>query len=639
MKKLKALHLLCAAVLGSQLALAEPAWPPDTFSCYYGGITPQAVEELKNLDLLVVHPGDDFQNLNKEKIEKLRETGKDKTIVAYVSVGEDDRPPGGPPIQGMDTSGPTYVGSDLVPKKAKNGYPAEFVDQRKFVFDENGFPTFGPDGKPVMEKGQDGHPDENGVWGSFYVKADEKAWKEHVFSKMDKLVELGVDGFFLDTVDTASPWGDYGWTSEGMLGLVQAVRDRYPQKKIVANRGLFYLSQNDKYAKLIDAVLFESLLTHYNWEADTGDISPWARWHVQALDDDVVPSQKRTGLHLLVLDYLNPKQKNALALVQSDRTLLANSTHSLSFSHPALQVTGWTPQDLLPDSAPASWPTLTKLEFQPAERGAYTLTAMFDSEIPEEALPDLRITTRDDVKAERAAQLATAQVTSWEKDGQTLTIKGNGLNKSTEYRAFLRLISRSKTPQTSFGWTTFQTQMSDRPSQVQEVSSSSTKDGLSISFKADSMVAALYRIYRVEGNQRILWAESKTSPVILTDPVIGQVYDIEVVAVNEFGEEGFPSELTAVVRQDVTPPTPPGEVTVSQEDETTKFSWQEHPDSSSYRLYVIPKGKTFRLPAVVSETEFEVDNVVPGTYKVFITAVDGAGNQSKPGPAKEIKIE
>ncbi|HIB67732.1 MAG TPA: hypothetical protein EYO33_22195 [Phycisphaerales bacterium] len=487
-----------------------------------------------------------------------------------------------------------------------------------------------------MEKGQDGHPDENGVWGSFYVKADEKAWKEHVFSKMDKLVELGVDGFFLDTVDTASPWGDYGWTSEGMLGLVQAVRDRYPQKKIVANRGLFYLSQNDKYAKLIDAVLFESLLTHYNWEADTGDISPWARWHVQALDDDVVPSQKRTGLHLLVLDYLNPKQKNALALVQSDRTLLANSTHSLSFSHPALQVTGWTPQDLLPDSAPASWPTLTKLEFQPAERGAYTLTAMFDSEIPEEAL---RVTTRDDVKAERAAQLATAQVTSWEKDGQTLTIKGNGLNKSTEYRAFLRLISRSKTPQTSFGWTTFQTQMSDRPSQVQEVSSSSTKDGLSISFKADSMVAALYRIYRVEGNQRILWAESKTSPVILTDPVIGQVYDIEVVAVNEFGEEGFPSELTAVVRQDVTPPTPPGEVTVSQEDETTKFSWQEHPDSSSYRLYVIPKGKTFRLPAVVSETEFEVDNVVPGTYKVFITAVDGAGNQSKPGPAKEIKIE
>lgn len=640
MKIIKALKLICATLLCTQLAAAEPVWPPDTFSCYYGGITEKAVDDLKDIDLLVVHPGSDGTNLSKEKIEKLRAKGKDKVIVAYVSVGEDDRPPGGPPIKGQDTSGPTFVGSDLAPQKANNGYPSQFVDQRRFVLDDDGFLQFGPDGKPLIEKGQDGHPDENGVWGSFYVKADEPAWKQRVFSIMDELQEIGVDGFFLDTVDTASPWGDYGWTSEGMLSLVKDIRERYPDKKIVGNRGLFYLSQNDRYAKLIDAVLFESLLTHYNWEAETGDISPWAKWHVKALDEEVVPSVKRTGLHLLVLDYLNPKQDDALALVQSDRTLLADTTYSLSFSHPSLQVTGWTPQDLLPDSPPPSWPTLSSLEFNENQSGHYELTATFDSEIPEKALPDLRVTTRDDVKAARAAQLAPAQVKNWKKDGSKLVLTGNGLDKNTTYTAFLRLISRSKTPQTSFGWTTFETQASELPPQIKNVSGSSVSDGVSVKFDADALLASQYRVYQVqhEGEQKLL-TSGKSSPLLLTTLPIGEVVRIEVVAVTDSGIEGFPSKITTVVRKDVTPPSAPGEVSVSQEGETTTFSWVSAEDASSYRLYVVPEGKDFRLPMLLSETEADVDNIVPGKYRVFITAVDGAGNQSRPGPVKEFEIE
>jgi hypothetical protein len=638
MKTPNCLRIALAALLVTQLAAAEPVWPPETFTCYYGEITEQATEQLKDLDLLIVHPGDDGKNLNQDIVKRLRQSGKDKTIVGYVTIGEDDRPPGGPPIQGQDTSGPTFVGTDLTPKKANNGYPSQFMDQNKLLFGEDGFLQFGPNGKPMLEKGQDGHPDENGVWGSFYVKADDPAWRSRVFGIMDELALMGVDGFFLDTVDTASPWGDYGWTSAAMLDFVEAIRKRYPDKRIVGNRGLFFLNQNDRYAKVIDAVLFESLLTHYNWESNRGDISPWTSGHVDALYNDVAPSQKRTGLHLLVLDYLNPEQDDALALVQSDRTLLKDTPHSLSFNHPNLRNVGWTPQDLLPDPAPASWPTLERLEFTEESPGQYTLKAHFDSKIPAAAFPDLRI-TQDDVKVERAAQLAPAQLVSWKTEGSDLILRGNGLDKNQDYRAFLRLVSKSVAPQTGFGWTSFRTKSSELPSQVKDISASSEPTGLVLRFTADSLVAKSYRVYLLEedGPKRI--SETEGSYAVLSSLGIGEAKTVYVVAVNENGEEGYPSLHKVVVRQDVVAPSEPGAVSLNQEGDTTTFTWESSSEAESYKLYVIPKGQTFRLPLLTSETEARVERVLPGSYKVFITAVDGAGNQSRPGPITEVTLK
>jgi len=639
MKTPKWLKVTLATLLACHLSSADPVWPPETFSCYYGEITEQAVSDLKDLDLVIVHPGDDGKNLDQSKVERLKKEGKDRTIVGYVSIGEDDRPPGGPPTLGQDTSGPSFMGKAAQPQKAHNGYASQFLDQQKFLFGEDGFLQFGPDGKPLMAKGQDGHPDENGVWGSYYVRADDPAWRANVFQTMDDLDKLGVDGFFLDTVDTASPWGDYGWTSAAMLDFVKAIRARYPEKKIVGNRGLFYLSQNDQYAELLDAVLFESLLTHYNWESERGDVSPWAKGHVEALVNDVMPAQKRTGLHLLVLDYLNPKQKDSLALVQSDRTLLKETPHSLSFSHPSLMVAGWTSQDLLPDAPPAAWPTLSTLEVQEEKQGAYTLVATFDSPIPGEAYPDVRVTTDKDTIADHAAQLPPAQITSWEVEGQTLTLKGDGLDKDRDYRAYLRLISKSNSPQTGFGWLDFHTNPSDLPSQITDLSNSSEPNGVALSFRADSLLSKICRVYLIKDNEKELLAETTTSPVLLSNLEIGDVNTVSVVGVTEHGQEGYPSLHHVLVRKDVAPPSPPGSVSVSQSGQTTTFRWQAAPGAEGYRLYVIPEGQSFRLPLLTSETQAEVCEVIPGQYTVFLTAVDGSGNQSRPGPSTKVTIE
>lgn len=632
-------NIVFGVLLLSSACLGQTNWPPKTFSCYYGKLTPEAVEPLKEIDLLIVHPGKDMDNMDAEKVDMLRRLGPDKTIVGYVTVGEDDRPPGGPPLEGQDFSGPSYVDGNLDVKLAKNGYPAQYLDQRRLVLDEDGFLKFGPDGKPIIEKGQDGHPDENGVWGSYYVRTDVDAWKERVFSNMDQLVAMGADGFFLDTVDTASPWGDYGWTSAAMLEFVAEIRERYPDKKIVANRGLFYLSENDRYANLIDAVLFESVLTEYNWAAETGHISPWARWHVQALDDDVIPAQERSDMHLLVLDYLNPEQPDVTVLVQSDLTLLKDTPHSLSFSHPSLNIPGWTPKDLLPESQPADWPTLQKVELEETGPGDYRLTASFSGTIPEGARPDLRLTTREDVKPGHAAGLPPAQISDWNIEGDKLVVNGNGLNKNARYTAYLRLISKALAPQTGFGWTSFNTADSDKPSQVTVEKAVSTPDGLELHFKADSLVAKGYHVYRIEGEKRELLKATSTSPVLLEDIEFDKVNEMIVVAVGADGSEGYPSTVFTAVRSDVVPPPSPGEVEVEQSGDTVRFAWEAVEGADAYRLYVVPKGQDFRLPSRVWDTEIEFQNVVSGEYKVFLTSVDGAGNQSRPGPSVMVSID
>jgi hypothetical protein len=69
------------------------------------------------------------------------------------------------------------------------------------------------------------------------------------------------------------------------------------------------------------------------------------------------------------------------------------------------------------------------------------------------------------------------------------------------------------------------------------------------------------------------------------------------------------------------------------------FRWEEAPGAESYRLYVVPKDQKFRLPALTEETSLEFERVVPGEYKLYLTAVDGSGNQSAPGPVKNFVVK
>ncbi|MDQ0902740.1 hypothetical protein [Paenibacillus sp. V4I7] len=89
----------------------------------------------------------------------------------------------------------------------------------------------------------------------------------------DSIQGYGCDGLFLDTLDTAAPnsftnasssnQGQFEWVQPGMKQLITNIRQAYPDRFLLANRGLFFYNPDlTAYAftlrGLVDFALFES---------------------------------------------------------------------------------------------------------------------------------------------------------------------------------------------------------------------------------------------------------------------------------------------------------------------------------------------------------------------------------------------
>src|SRR6185503_5692112 len=111
-----------------------------------------------------------------------------------------------------------------------------------------------------------GIPDRNAVFGGSFVNAGDPQWfdaldamrldsTDRVSGLREVLTTaygrgLGCDGVFMDTFDTCAPnaWTDasstnqseFEWTAAGFRAFTQRLRDRYPDRIILQNRGLFF---------------------------------------------------------------------------------------------------------------------------------------------------------------------------------------------------------------------------------------------------------------------------------------------------------------------------------------------------------------------------------------------------------------
>ena len=267
---------------------------------YYGSWDSDRIFRAQDFDLVVLEPS----NITSEQLNAIRAghdgvigTDDDVIVLAYVSIGE---------VSNGDITG--------------NGMgPCYYDDQGdSIVYEHRGYASFYLD-----DRDHDGYPDRNGAWGSYYVNAGDTAWWNFVESEADAAFAKGADGLFLDTIDTASPWGNYGWTAHGMSTLIQHLRDRYPDKYFMANRGLFYFDPHQpafawNIRPFINGVMFECYYTEWDWNNNRGIVSPyfsnnrdyWAYYiNQQAHQSD--------GFTVFALDYLNPEQSDY-------ETLLAN---------------------------------------------------------------------------------------------------------------------------------------------------------------------------------------------------------------------------------------------------------------------------------------------------------------------------
>lgn len=268
--------LICAGIFGASARVASAAVNavkagtaaakvPRSQLTYYGPWDAAKIPSFQRFDVLTLQPGMYADAGEVQAIAKIKSTGT--KVLLYVTIGEDDKTyDNAAPVKG-DGRGPSrYDTKSNTIVYANKGIASYYMDE----WNEKG-----ADSDPA-NKAPDGLPDRQGDWGSCLVNAGDPAWQDQVMATVKALMSEGADGLFLDTPETADPWHGYGWTAEGMYGLIKRIRDAYPAAYLLLNRGLFFFEPVFPYQyrwsprNLIDAVLFESYYSDSNYPVELG---------------------------------------------------------------------------------------------------------------------------------------------------------------------------------------------------------------------------------------------------------------------------------------------------------------------------------------------------------------------------------
>lgn len=105
--------------------------------------------------------------------------------------------------------------------------------------------------------------EKNNIWNSFYLNWAEAQTEIILLKEIDKMVKKGISGLFLDNIDNFSSYGKQFYAQQSLVSFLIKLKTIYPSLKIIQNSG--YELINKTYS-LIDGILFESVVTKYDFE-------------------------------------------------------------------------------------------------------------------------------------------------------------------------------------------------------------------------------------------------------------------------------------------------------------------------------------------------------------------------------------
>ncbi|MDQ7824634.1 MAG: hypothetical protein RDV48_17665 [Candidatus Eremiobacteraeota bacterium] len=638
-------------------------WPPRSYLVYYGSWDDETLSKAWDYDLVILHPGAGLANISPELVTRLRNGRNgiagdedDVLCIAYISIGEDEESPGGPGTPGE--RGPVHWDEKKGIIYGDNDYPARYVDELRYVLTGRGFMKWLPSGLPELVKGHDGIPDENGKWNSYYVYAGDSQWKAQILATMARLSgEFHVDGFFLDTLDTASPWGNYGWMQKDMASLVKSIRNAFPSMVIIANRGLFLF---EKYGALmkssIDGLLFESFVTEWDWVRGRGIQSPYLESNVDILRKTVLPwAQGPDGFSLLFLNYLAPGQRDRFAFVYDQEALLAGIPHLDAVSTPDLQKVYGPPRWYM-DAPPAgsSPPSFDRFAVKGKEKGECTLLFTVSSkgrleyQMGREVFLDVR-SSEQEVPPEKIPLLKPVEI---RYDAMALRSEGDtyhfsldlcGLEGGKTRYFYARLLAPGNPFQSPLQTCSLLMPDDEYPDVLSEVSAEGREASVYLTWSA-APPGNSYRIYCGRDQGSLEHADTAAKPGYLVKSLEnGKAYCFTVTAVSGRGLEGGMAPLAWAMPVKCTPPPSPTGLVLEPKGTTLTVSWRESssPDVVSCGVYCFRSKKGLRLPVIVEKgkSSIQFEKLLAGEeYTVFVTALDGSNNQGAPKEVKRVMI-
>ena len=662
MKFVSYLIIILSLICSVEVLLANPGknpkWPPKNYLVYYGEWDSEKISKAQDFDLVILHPGEKLDNITKESIKNLGHskdhlegTDGDVIIIAYISIGEDEDVPRGPGNPKDRLSGPVFRDKNKGTVEAKNDYPTRYLDEISYVFNEKGFFNWLPNGLPVMVHGHDGLPDENGKWQSYYVNPGDPLWQNLLINRMKILdTQYGVDGFFLDTLDTASPWGNYSWTQKDMVLLISKIRKEFPHKYLIANRGFFLL---EKYADLfrssIDGLMFESFISEWDWYRNIGIESPYLEDNYKILKEYILPnSRKEDGFHLFVLNYLNLEQKDFYNILYDQMEILKDIPYSSCISTPDLQQIYPPPASYISEEAYII-PKIKNLKVRETNKGNFTINFLLEGIETTDLIPgenlflDIRYSEKDiSIKKVQLLKRVYVDYNSFIKDN--ISVSSSGLDKDTTYYFFVKLLTKNPSIQTPYEKSTLHTEDGLYPGLIYSLQGEGRESSVYLIWE-DEYVKS-YNIYMGQDPESMTkYSTSTENNITIEGLTNNKAYYFSVSATSDKGEEGCLSAPIIVYPQDCTPPPSPENIRIEYRKERKELyiTWDVIycQDLAGYMLYCFPREKGLRLPIILGSDVYEtiLEGLIEGyDYQLFITSIDYNNNQSQPAEVKEILI-
>lgn len=561
-----ALLLLWALGLWWHEQRTEPRtahWPPRSFAVFYGQWTHAQIEKAHGYDLIISNGGASGDGLPRATVARLQDgadgrpgTQDDALVFGYLSLGEDEDPHRGP-----------------------GAPPGLYLDREKLQ------PEKGEDGLPATVPGSDGIPDRNGAWGSYFVQPDHPAWMRKTLARATRLRDLGVDGFFLDTLDAVG--GSRADLAPAMFTLMEMLRREFPDKQLVANRGLdLARSDRARFLRCCAAVLLESWATDWDWALNQGVVSPWLQ------DNLKTERELLEGVPRLYLNYIDPDQKDRGALLAR-----ARDTHPVSWSHPFL--------DRMPSELPisrAAAPAPWFRELARAEDG------------------QLAVTLDDD----------ECEINALGGDGEWHVLQSLGRRGKSCWpvgEASRVRIRRCRTDGSTSEWS--ETSIAPRDSFTTSWSTLGLDHEVRCSWTGSEQAV----LWTGPGPTRLAPQGSPgASPLRVTGLVPGQLVWVALAP----AAGGAPGFARAVRAADTQPPAAPPSARWEWHGRRLLATWEASPGDkpTSYRLYIFPRGQPRTLPFdAITDTHWE-GSIPPGDYQVEVTAVDSGNHESEACPAE-----
>ena len=150
----------------------------------------------------------------------------------------------------------------------------------------------------------------NRAWNSIVIDQAQPQWPAfYVDNVIAPLWQRGFRAFFLDTLDSYQLFADSDAKrtaqEDGMVAVIRLIKQRYPEARLILNRGFEILPQVHE---LVNAVAAESL--YAGWDPVHGTYAPVGKDEHDWLQEKLIEVRHDYRLPAIVIDYLPPGQRS-----------------------------------------------------------------------------------------------------------------------------------------------------------------------------------------------------------------------------------------------------------------------------------------------------------------------------------------